>query len=111
MAIHPDEFIVNAIDFHEAAVCETVKIVCSRRKNPSKTVDEYPATLKRQGLTQTVATLRDFEALLGTVEFGLKHLLRRLSIDCLVIPRDIRDWGHAFRGAMVRPIIVCQSSS
>jgi predicted nucleic acid-binding protein len=64
MAIHPDEFILNEIDLHEAVVCEAVKIVRSRLKNPPKTVDEYLATLERQGLTQTVAALRVFETLL-----------------------------------------------
>lgn len=63
-AIHPDEFIANELDLHEAAVCESVKIVRSRLKNPSKCVEDYLATLESQGLTQTVLALREFTALL-----------------------------------------------
>ncbi len=63
-AIHPDEFIANELDLYESAVCESVKIVRARLKNPPKSVDDYLRTLERQGLVETVARLRDFAALL-----------------------------------------------
>ncbi len=64
VVIHPDEFVANELDLHEAVVCEAVRIVGSRLKSPPRTVEEYLATLERQGLTQTVHGLRRFAALL-----------------------------------------------
>ncbi len=64
VAIHPDEFVANELDLHEAVVCEAVRIVRSRLKSPPKTVEAYLAALERQGLTQTVSDLRRFAALL-----------------------------------------------
>jgi hypothetical protein len=63
-AIHPDEFIANELDLYESAVCESVKIVRARLKNPPKSVDDYLRTLEGQGLVVSVAKLRDFAALL-----------------------------------------------
>jgi len=64
VAIHPDEFVANELELHEAVVCEAVKIVRSRLKSPPKTVEAYLATLERQVLTQTVSDFRRFAALL-----------------------------------------------
>jgi predicted nucleic acid-binding protein len=63
-AIHPDDFVANELDLYQPAVCESVKIVRARLKNPPRSVDEYLATLERQGLAETVAILRGFAALL-----------------------------------------------
>ncbi len=63
-AIHPDEFIVNELDLYESAVCECVKTVRARLKNPPILVDNYLSTLERQGLVATVARLSGFAALL-----------------------------------------------
>jgi len=63
-AIHPDDFVSNELDLHEAIVCESVKIVRARLKSPPRTAGEYLDTLERQGLTQTVAGLRSFVALI-----------------------------------------------
>ena len=63
-AVHPDDFVADQIDLSEPAVCEAVKIVRARLKNPPMDVDEYFGYLERQRLSQTVARLRDFAALL-----------------------------------------------
>jgi hypothetical protein len=63
-AIHPDDFIANELHLYQPAVCESVKIVRARLKNPPMSVAEYLMTLERQGLTETVASLTRFEALL-----------------------------------------------
>jgi predicted nucleic acid-binding protein len=63
-AIHPDDFVANELDLYQPAVCESVKIVRARLTRPSLSVDEYLATLERQGLTDTVAILTSFAALL-----------------------------------------------
>ena len=63
-AIDPDEFIANELDLYGSAVCESVKIVRARLKNPPKSVDDYLRTLEGQGLVVTAAKLSDFAALL-----------------------------------------------
>jgi hypothetical protein len=63
-AIHPDDFVANELDLYQPSVSESVKIVRARLKNPPRSVDEYLATLERQGLAETVASLRSFAALL-----------------------------------------------
>jgi hypothetical protein len=63
-ALHPDDFIANELDLHEGVVRESVKTIRARLKSPPKSVDEYLATLERQGLTQSVDRLRSFAALL-----------------------------------------------
>jgi predicted nucleic acid-binding protein len=63
-ALHPDDFVANELDLYQATVCEAVKIVRARLKNPPRSVDEYLATLQRQGLAETVASLRGFAGLL-----------------------------------------------
>lgn len=63
-AIDPDDFVADELDLYGPAVCEAVKTVRARLKNPPKTVDEYLATLEGQGLVVTVAGLREFAALL-----------------------------------------------
>lgn len=63
-AIHPDDFLANELDLYQPYIRESVRIVRARLKNPVRSVDEYLATLERQGLAETVAKLRGFAALL-----------------------------------------------
>jgi len=57
---HPDDFIVDLLDLHPSGVLEAV--VGHRRslKKPPKTADEYLDTLLAQGLTQSVAVMRQW---------------------------------------------------
>ena len=59
-AQHPDDFIVDLLDLHPASVLEAA--ACHQRslKNPPKTADEYLDTLLAQGLTQSVAVMRQW---------------------------------------------------
>jgi len=63
-AIDPDDFVADELDLYGSAVCEAVKTVRARLRNPPRTVDEYLTTLEGQGLAVTVARLREFAALL-----------------------------------------------
>ncbi len=63
-ALHPDDFVANELELHQSSVCESVKIVRARLKRPPRSVEDYLATLERQGLAETVASLREFAALL-----------------------------------------------
>jgi predicted nucleic acid-binding protein len=58
-AQHPDTFILHLLDLNAARVCNAVEI-CRKRliKNP-KTPEQYLSVLLKQGLPQTVATLRE----------------------------------------------------
>lgn len=58
-AQHPDEFILHLLDLAPGLVIEAAENHRTSLKNPSKTVDEYLATLESQGLTQTVSALRE----------------------------------------------------
>jgi len=57
-AQHPDEFILHLIDLAPGPVVAAAQNHRNSLRNPPKTVDEYLATLERQGLTQTVSVLR-----------------------------------------------------
>ncbi len=57
-AIHPDDFLLCQIDLSISIVCGAAKRHRSQLKNPPKSVDEYLASLERQGLPQVVAQLR-----------------------------------------------------
>ncbi|KQQ40105.1 toxin-antitoxin system, toxin component, PIN family protein [Duganella sp. Leaf126] len=57
-AQHPDDFIIDLLDLHTAAVLQAVANHRRSLKNPPKTASEYLDTLLAQGLTQTVAGLR-----------------------------------------------------
>lgn len=58
-AQHPDEFILHLLDLNPAMVCRAAETQRSRLKNPPKTPDEYLETLLKQGLPQSVITLRE----------------------------------------------------
>ena len=59
-AQHPDDFIVDLLDLHPASVLEAAASHRRSLKNPPKTVDEYLDTLLAQGLTQSVAVMRQW---------------------------------------------------
>ncbi len=63
-AQHPDDFIVHQISLSQPNVCLAAKRHRASLKKPAKTVEEYLTTLERQGLPQTVATLREFSDLI-----------------------------------------------
>lgn len=59
-AQHPDDFIVDLLDLHPAGVLEAAASHRRSLKNPPKTADEYLDTLLAQGLTQSVAVMRQW---------------------------------------------------
>jgi hypothetical protein len=63
-ARHLDDFLVELMDPVPGAVCTAVKRQREGLLNPPKTAEELLATLESQGLTQTVARLRQFVDLL-----------------------------------------------
>ncbi|GDX94110.1 PIN domain-containing protein [Planctomycetia bacterium] len=63
-AVHPDEFLLSLFDQAPGVVCAAVKRQREGLRNPPKTAEELLATLEGQGLTQSVARLRQFVDLL-----------------------------------------------
>jgi hypothetical protein len=63
-AQHPDDFLVGLFDQAPGVICAAVKRQREGLRNPPRTAEELLATLESQGLTQTVARLRQFLALL-----------------------------------------------
>jgi hypothetical protein len=63
-AQHPDDFLVGLLDLAAGTVCAAVKTQRESLRKPPKTAEELLTTLEGQGLTQAVAGLRQFEALL-----------------------------------------------
>ena len=61
-AVTPDEFLVRLIYENAEAVLATIKRQREQLKNPPKTVKEHLETLEKQGLTKTVAFLREHRA-------------------------------------------------
>ena len=59
-AQHPDDFIVDLLDLHPAGVLEAVANHRRSLRSPPKTADEYLDTLLVQGLTQSVAVMRQW---------------------------------------------------
>ena len=59
-AQHPDEFVVHLIDLAPGHVIEAARQHRESLKNPAKTVEEYLEMLESEGLTETVAFLRDY---------------------------------------------------
>jgi len=62
VAVSPDHFIFQLIQESPYFVLRTVKRHRLGLTRPPKTVDEYLATLEKQGLSRTVAFLREHEA-------------------------------------------------
>lgn len=59
-AQHPDDFIVDLLDLHPAGVLEAAAGHRRSLKSPAKTANEYLDTLLAQGLTQSVAVMRQW---------------------------------------------------
>lgn len=57
---HPDEFITHLLELAPNLVCAAARRQRESLKNPPLTVEQYLASLERQGLAQTVASLREF---------------------------------------------------
>jgi hypothetical protein len=60
-AIIPDDLVLRLIDYDSKALLTAVARHRAALKRPPKTVDEYLATLRKQGLPKTVAFLREHE--------------------------------------------------
>ena len=58
-AKHPDDFLFELLGAQEGPVCEAVRAVHARLKNPPKSWDDYFSTLEAQELIQTVTRLRE----------------------------------------------------
>lgn len=63
-AQHPDEFLVNHLALAPGIFCSAVRKVRARLLNPPYSVEEYLATLTRQGLVATASELQTFAELL-----------------------------------------------
>lgn len=61
-AQHPDEFIVDLLDLHPAAVLEAVGNHRRSLKNPPKAADDYLDTLQAQRLHQSAVIMRQWRA-------------------------------------------------
>lgn len=61
---HPDDFLANHLNLAPGKFCVAVRKVRARLKNPRFTVQEYLATLTRQGLVVTVAELEQYAQLI-----------------------------------------------
>lgn len=57
---HPDEFACNMMELYTPRVLSAVREMRARLKNPPKSVPEFLETLRKQGLTQSVAKLSDY---------------------------------------------------
>ena len=60
-AQHPDVFVTHLIDLHEGAVVAALREHRCQLRSPPKTAAEYLDTLEREGLTEAVSVLRQFE--------------------------------------------------
>ena len=63
-ALPPDVFVLRLLDASSQEVIAASALHRSSLKNPPKNTIDYLATLERQGLTRSVAQLREFAALL-----------------------------------------------
>jgi hypothetical protein len=61
-AKHPDDFIHNLLHLYPARICEAAANHRRSLRNPPKTVDDYLDTMLNQGITQTVAILREMKS-------------------------------------------------
>jgi DNA-binding transcriptional ArsR family regulator len=59
-ALHPDEFVVNAIHLNADQVAEAVRACQARLRNPPRTMNEHLERLKKQGLTRAVEQLEPY---------------------------------------------------
>ena len=64
VAQHPDEFVMHLLDLGPQVVCSAANRQRESLKNPPLNAEEFLSALERQGLPQTVATLRQFAELI-----------------------------------------------
>jgi predicted nucleic acid-binding protein len=57
-AQHPDAFLVQMFRTSQTEVCDAVKRIRQRLRNPPKSAQEYLQTLSQLGLTETVTVLQ-----------------------------------------------------
>jgi predicted nucleic acid-binding protein len=57
---HPDEFVVHLLDLAPGLVLTAARRHRESLKNPPKTPEEYLDMLEKEGLTETVAILREY---------------------------------------------------
>jgi predicted nucleic acid-binding protein len=62
--LHPDEFLFHQFGLNTAAVVVAAQRCRARLKKPPRTAEEHLDTLERQGLTKTVAELRQYTAVI-----------------------------------------------
>ncbi len=58
-AIHPDAFVEHVLDLNAEAVCEAVRRVRARLKNPPQSAEELLASYERIGLAISASILRE----------------------------------------------------
>ena len=58
-AMHPDDFLGCLLDAAPSLICGALKRQRESLRKPPKSVEEFLATLERQGLTQVFARLRE----------------------------------------------------
>jgi hypothetical protein len=63
-AQHPDNFLTNHLNLYTEQFCAAIRKVRLRLQNPPYSVEEYLATLKRQGLVATASELEEFAELI-----------------------------------------------
>jgi hypothetical protein len=63
-AQHPDDFLVSHLNLSPGIFCDAVRKVRARLKNPPYSVEDYLATLIRQGLVVTASELEQFAQLI-----------------------------------------------
>lgn len=56
-AMHPDIFIANLLENNQALVCDAIKKLRHRLKNPTMSPSEYLTVLSKQSLIKTIARL------------------------------------------------------
>lgn len=62
--MHPDDFLFHQFGLNTAAVLIAATRCRARLKKPEKSATEYLDMLERQGLTKTVAELREYAAVI-----------------------------------------------
>lgn len=64
MAQHPDDFLENLLDLHQAVVLETVREQRAALKSPPYTIERLLDTFAAQSLPKSVKVLREFASFL-----------------------------------------------
>lgn len=64
MAQHPDDFLENLLDLHQAVFLETVREQRAALKSPPYTIERLLDTFASQSLPKTVDILREFASFL-----------------------------------------------